>query len=308
MGAGYRLIDRLFFQQQTRRLRSNLQRLSRLAGEGEDFQENLKDTLNAVCVSVRASYGLIFEFDREWARPISDYRWRELPVEIPAQTLAADDVTHLELGQLPDPLNEAALLVPLYVESGQVGALVLGQPTNGVRYANEDVEHVLHPADRVADVIFITKRKNEYLSRLTELTEEHRMHTTRQAASIPVEDVEDALRNLYDYAYLSDTPLADLDLVSGQMIPGQKTHLERGKMVYAVVVEALDKMRPGRDVPRDPPPREWYPYIILSDAYLNDVPNRDIMSRLYISEGTFNRTRRAAIRSLARTLAEMENF
>jgi hypothetical protein len=308
MGAGYRLIDRLFFQQQTRRLRSNLQRLSRLAGEGEDFQENLKDTLNAVCVSVRASYGLIFEFDREWARPISDYRWRELPVEIPTQTLAADDVTHLELGQLPDPLNEAALLVPLYIESGQVGALVLGQPTNGVRYANEDVEHVLHPADRVADVIFITKRKNEYLSRLTELTEEHRMHTTRQAASIPVEDVEDALRNLYDYAYLSDTPLADLDLVSGQMIPGQKTHLERGKMVYAVVVEALEKMRPGRDVPRDPPPREWYPYIILSDAYLNDIPNRDIMSRLYISEGTFNRTRRAAIRSLARTLAEMENL
>ena len=28
--------------------------------------------------------------------------------------------------------------------------------------------------------------------------------------------------------------------------------------------------------------------------------------RLYISEGTFNRTRRAAIRSLARALSEME--
>jgi len=308
MGIGYRLMDRLFYQQQTRRLRSNLQRLSRLAGEDEDFQENLKDTLNAVCISVRASYGLIFTCDGEWARPISDYRWRDLPVEIPAQSLTSDDVRHLELGQLPDPLHEAALLVPLYVESEQVGALVLGQPTNGTRYADEDVEHVLHPADRIADVIFITKRKSEYLSRLTELAEEHRKHTTQHAASIPVEDVEDALRNLYDYAYLSDTPLAEMDLVRGRMGSGQKTHLERGKTVYAVVLEALEKMRPGRDIPRDPPPRKWYPYIILSDAYLNDVPNRDIMSRLYISEGTFNRTRRAAIRSLARALTEMENF
>ena len=34
---------------------------------------------------------------------------------------------------------------------------------------------------------------------------------------------------------------------------------------------------------------------------------RDIMSKLYISEGTFNRTRRVAITSLARALIEMEN-
>ena len=30
------------------------------------------------------------------------------------------------------------------------------------------------------------------------------------------------------------------------------------------------------------------------------------MLKLYISEGTFNRTRRAALRSVARTLGEME--
>jgi hypothetical protein len=30
------------------------------------------------------------------------------------------------------------------------------------------------------------------------------------------------------------------------------------------------------------------------------------MMKLYISEGTFNRTRRTAIRSLARTLGELE--
>jgi hypothetical protein len=34
--------------------------------------------------------------------------------------------------------------------------------------------------------------------------------------------------------------------------------------------------------------------------------NRDIMSKLYISEGTFSRTRRRAIRGVAKALQEME--
>ena len=46
--------------------------------------------------------------------------------------------------------------------------------------------------------------------------------------------------------------------------------------------------------------------MILHSAYFEDVPNRDIMSRLYISEGTFNRTRRAALRAVTQTLEEME--
>jgi DNA-directed RNA polymerase specialized sigma24 family protein len=45
---------------------------------------------------------------------------------------------------------------------------------------------------------------------------------------------------------------------------------------------------------------------VLYDAYLLGEPNREIMSKLYISEGTFNRTRRRAIRALAKALLEME--
>lgn len=308
MSMAYRLIDRLFYQQQTRRLRSNLQRLSRLAGEGEELYENLNETLKALCLSIRASYGLIFTCNGEWARPISDFRWRDIPVELPAQTLSTDDFIHLTVGQLPEPLDEAALLIPLYVEAEQVGALVLGQPTNGVRFADDDVERVLHPADRIADVIYISKRKNEYLSRLAEMTEEHRSHTRSASPSIPVDTVEDALRNLFDYAYLADTSLADMQLVHKEAAARQKTHLERGKTVYAIIVEALEHLRPVGEIPSEPLPREWYPYIILYDAYLDNIPNRDIMSKLYISEGTFNRTRRAAIRTLAREMAEMEHL
>jgi hypothetical protein len=302
-----RLLDQFFYPHETRRLRSNLRNLSRLAGEGETLKENLDATLNVLGSSVRAKYGLIFAFEGGEARSIAHFRWRGVPLEIPIQSLAADDATHVEAGRFQPPLDEAALLVPLYAEAEQVGALLLGQPTNGLRYPEEEVERVLHPADRIANALYLERRKSEYISRLTEVAEEHREQAQKELPSVPAEMVEDALRNLYDFSHLADTRLGDLELVQ-KKLSGKKTHLERGKAVQAVLLEALEEMRPSREVqPRDPPPREWYPYLILRDAYLEEVSNRDIMLKLYISEGTFNRTRRAAVRSLARALTEMEH-
>ena len=119
--------------------------------------------------------------------------------------------------------------------------------------------------------------------------------------------MENALRNLTDYAYLGDTKLAMLSLVRLQLSAKDTTHLDRGKAVNKIVSETIEKLRPSEiDVPRYPVPREWHAYLILHDAYISDKSNRDIMAQLYISEGTFNRTRRAAIRSIARALEEME--
>jgi hypothetical protein len=118
--------------------------------------------------------------------------------------------------------------------------------------------------------------------------------------------VEDGLRHLADYAYLGDHALVRFKLVRSKVSGTAVTHLDLGKAVYTVLAEAIEKLRPDEELPGDPPPREWYPYLILYDAYLKDVPNRDIMSHLYISEGTFNRTRRAALRAVTRALEEME--
>ncbi|MEW5939486.1 MAG: hypothetical protein AB1750_07485, partial [Chloroflexota bacterium] len=306
MSIAYRLMDSFFFREDTRRLRSNLRQLTRLAGEGAPLKENLDATLTTICASVRATYGLIFSLEGDTARLLSDFKWRGLPIEIGPPALATDDVTHLQPGRFPKPLDEAALLMPLYAESKQVGALVLGQPVNGVTYDEDDVERVLHPADRIADAIHVEQAKAEYIARLSDVAEEHREQTQQAEASIPVDAVENALRSLYDFAYLADTPLANLELVK-RKLAGNKTHLERGKAVQSALLEALEEMRPGPTVPREPIPREWYPYLILSDAYRESVSNRDIMLKLYISEGTFNRTRRAAVRSLARALTEMEH-
>jgi hypothetical protein len=115
------------------------------------------------------------------------------------------------------------------------------------------------------------------------------------------------LRNLYDYAYLSDSALSKLKQVQRLSANPNSTHLDRGKCVYQTILDGLEKLRPPGELPREPVPRQWYPYLILHSAYLENKPNNEIMTRLYISEGTFNRTRRAAIRSLVRTLSEMES-
>ena len=82
------------------------------------------------------------------------------------------------------------------------------------------------------------------------------------------------------------------------------THIERGKRLQEYLLAAIELLKPAEKRPPEPLPRIWYNHAVLYDAYVEGVQNREIMARLYISEGTFNRTRRNAIRGLARLLAE----
>jgi hypothetical protein len=299
-------MDWFFYRGETRRLRLSLHSLRRLAGERENMRILLDQILGALCVPIKATYALILTCEDDTARQIADFRWKGPRLELPSSLLTADDILHLPLNHFPTPLEDAALLIPLYIESEQIGALVLGRPTNGLRYAHADLERLLYPSDQIAEALFLSRQNTERLEKVALLANEPAAVPTREF-SIPVNVVENALRNLFDYAYLADTPMAEMELVRTRLAGGKKTHLERGKTVQAILLEALEQMRPGGDIPRDPPPREWYPYVILHDAYVNGKQNRDVMSRLYISEGTFNRTRRAAISSLARALVEMEH-
>ena len=86
------------------------------------------------------------------------------------------------------------------------------------------------------------------------------------------------------------------------------THIDRGKALSQVLVQAMQKLRPEGPEPKPHvvPTREWHQFLILHLAYVSGEPNRDIMSRLYIGEGTFNRTRRRALRGLAKAVQEMD--
>ncbi len=123
--------------------------------------------------------------------------------------------------------------------------------------------------------------------------------------------VEDALRRLYDWLYLGEHELTNLRSVRARLTRGEGTPITcvvRGKAVSEVLSEAVEQLRPNGVIPERTrvPGREWHPYLILHSAYVEGASNRDIMSRLQISEGTFNRTRRRALQAVARFIQDME--
>ncbi len=301
-----RLRDRIAYTQDTQQLRIQLRKLSRQVGVAAPLETLLEPSLETLCNSVDASYGLIFLFEDHTTRKLISWQLDDDIPDLELKKLTADDVINLPSARFPPPLEKASLLVPLYGEVEQLGALVLGEPENGLHYAPDDIEPILEFTDEIGETIQNSHRNSQYLAEIAELVEVHNLQPTRSIPLVSAECLELSLRNLYDYAYLADTPLADLVLVQTRLPDGQVTHLERGKAVHAVLLEALKKLRPSSGIPSNPPVREWYPYLILQQAYIEETSNRDIMQKLYISEGTFNRTRRTAIRSLARAIGEME--
>jgi hypothetical protein len=304
----YRFMDRLFYEQETRSLRLSLRTLSRMVGVNGTLEAMLEPSLDRLCTSVDASFGLILVFeDGKFKRVASCNCSAEIP-RIDQQLLVADDAVHLEQGQLPAPLAEAALLVPLYGEVDQLGALLLGRPVNGIIYAEEDLQQILDSADHFCEAIQVSRRNAQFIAQISRLVQAQNAPAPKEVPTISPDCLEGALRNIYDFDALADNPLAGLKLVKKRLSGGEGTHLDCGKAVHAMLHESLEKLRPHPGSPANPPTREWFPYLILQEAYLKETSNRDIMLKLYISEGTFNRTRRAAIRSLARTLGELESI
>jgi hypothetical protein len=302
---GRRLFDFLFYNRETRELRAKLRHLAQRAYKAESLAENLSSALETLCRFVHASYGLTVLFKEEELQLAASYRWRHPLPDLHRNDLVSDDVMQLPPNRFASPLEEATLLIPLYAGETQQGVLIMGPPENALTYATSDVQRLLDAGDRIADLIRDAHREREHLAQLTQIVQPSLPKLSLEN-EVQARSVEEALRNLYDYAYLSDCALAKLRRIQTASSNSGSTHLDRGKLVYQTIRDALEKLRPTGELPREPIPRQWYPYLILHNAYLENQSNNEIMSRLYISEGTFNRTRRAAILSLARVLSEME--
>jgi hypothetical protein len=298
-------LDFVFYGRDRRTIRLNLQRLTKSVGE-HDLEDSLAIILESMCTSVRATYGLIILFEEYKLNLIANCHWRGKQLPISQGDLKYDDVQHLEPDKFPAALDDAALIMPLYTEADQIGVIIFGRPINGIKFSPTDVELLLNPSDQIADAIQRALSEKRYLSQLSQLVQGQSPAALQPRQEISVTEVEDALRHLFDFAYLGDSTLANLKLVRRQLPANEVTYIDQGKAVQTIVTEVVEKLRPEGEPASNPPPREWYPFLILNLAYLEDYPNRDIMSRLYISEGTFNRTRRSGIRSVTRMLEEME--
>lgn len=324
---GVRLaLDRVFYQSQFQKLRGNLRSLAREAGTSGTLAERLQAILTSLCHVFRIQRGFIAL--RQGDRWIVQATYDTNPI---GQTFELAILSATETIELHS--DKMAWLIPLFAGGNQIGAIALGGKESARGYDEADLELLEDLADQIAGVIHAVQLQEENARAIDRMVQDFRekertlqlqmqeIIATSQGEKTPIAQdadadillpqVEDALRQFHDLAYLGEHPLAKLHVVERCL---QERHqpssgfIERGKALGEILVHALDQLRPSGAPPNknQMPPREWHPFIILHDSYVLDKPNRDIMSDLFISEGTFNRTRRRALRSLAKSLAELE--
>ncbi len=338
-------LDRLFYRDQFRQLRANLRSLASEAGTGLSLPEQLETILAWLRTALSVEHGLIAlagEGGNGGFVVLASQGAAHVGQALPKSRLLAAEIKEWKPdgGQAAarDAAQEAlagmALLAPLAIGGSQVGVLLLGPKSTGQPYEDEDLMLLDDVVDQLATIIRTARLQEENARALNAMVSEFRqqeramqrqvqeMLAASSAAPQPgpaglsqqqfVSQVEEALRRLHDYPALGEHPLAGLAIVSQNLATagpeGANTHIDRGKALNRVMVQAIDKLRPDGAAPgpHDIPAREWHQFIILHDSYVLDEPNRDIMSRLYIGEGTFNRTRRRALQGVARALQEME--
>lgn len=316
-------LDRLLYGRRYQTLRANLRVLAQEAGTYRELPDQLQAILAALCRSLRAPKGLIAIKEGESLRVEA-----ALPLKLRGRALKplpAEEVTPLD-SQTAKEFLDMTLLVPFQRGDEEIGALLLGERATGA-YSPEELDMLDDLSVQMGAIIQERRLQEENIQQIEALAHDFRdrereLQRRLQALVAQrgpsevwegireeefVASVEDGLRRLFDYSYLGEHKLAYLSLLERELQSREApvTHLDRGKALKEALLEALDKLRPPGAQPH-PPTLEWYPFLVLHDAYVLGEPNREIMSRLYISEGTFNRTRRRAVRALAKALLEME--
>jgi hypothetical protein len=229
---------------------------------------------------------------------------------LPVGEFACDDICKSP-GELA---GQVAWIAPGFGAGEQVAIIGIGAPRTRMEFSDNDLDIFAEAADRIGTIIYLYNRQPLGKNRLEQMNSEIQSYEANLLAKSEaliatlgknpdpqfVKTVEDSLRNLDDYITLGQSALTEQLGIAGH------THIERGKAVRQVLVDAVETLRPTRERPAEPLPREWYSYAVLHDAYIEGVPNREIMARLYISEGTFNRSRQKALRGIARFLMEKQ--
>ncbi len=311
-------IDRLFYRRTAARLRESLRALAGQVGSLDTLGSALQDVLQEACTNLGAERGLV-AVRRDDALTVL----ASLHAGPPDRTLADFPMPEEAAGlsQPPPELAGLAAIAPLIWAGEGLGCVLVSR--RGGEYTPEELGFLAAIGDRLAGVVYAgraietaTAELNGQIDRFREREEE--LQRQLQSLMTPTADVlneavltrwvEDALRHLHDFTYLGEHHLAQLPLVQAALAErGEATLLDRGQTVRDVLLRTLERLRPPGAEPRGDSAaghREWHAYLILWGSYVEGIPNRDMMNRLYISEGTYNRTRRQALRGLARALAD----
>jgi hypothetical protein len=301
------VLDRLLHRNESL-FRQQLRALARDAGSEADLPAHLGAGLENLVRLLDATGGFI-AVRREAGFVVS-----ASVASLPEGTLI--DAAEAEFADVSPPgpalMDRIAWLAPAFGGEQQVAVVGLAHRANRGRYGEADVDLMVDMADWVGRVVEGETRqraRREELLKAADAVKSGDEELKAQAQNLLTafgaqpdrnfaRQVEHALQHLSDFTALGQSALVD-----ELKLPGV-THIERGKALRQCLLDAIESLRPAEARPRSVLPREWRAYAVLYDAYVEDVPNREIMARLYIGEGNFNRTRRAALQAVARAVYE----
>ena len=283
--------------------------LRQLEWAGENaLRHRLQEGLDLLCQTLNAPSGLIAVRSGEEFLVTATQHSVPLESHISADQVSFEDISQPRDGQL----RQLAWIAPSFDGQTQIAFVGIGKPKARLNYSASDLELLAEVADQIGTIVSLNNLRPQQNNQIRQLVVESQANVTElnsiagemidAIATHPdpefIKMVEDALRHLHDYIDLGQSRLADWAKVDGG------SHVERGRQLQQLLNDSIESLRPAEKRPGEPLPRVWYNYAVLHDAYMEGVQNREIMARLYISEGTFNRTRRNAIRGLARLLVE----
>ncbi len=112
--------------------------------------------------------------------------------------------------------------------------------------------------------------------------------------------VKDALTHFWGGPKLSDSPLAQLDIVREEAKKGTQTP---ANALRAVLKTAIDRVKPAGERKFT---GEWVLYNILEMKFIQGKKVREVAFRLAVSEADLYRKQRVAIEAVAKEMMEME--
>jgi hypothetical protein len=264
----------------------------------------LSQGLESLCRTLNTSSGMIAVRAGQEFVVAASRQSVEVGSRLPTSLVAFDELSKLPAESIPGILHVA----PSFDGRTQIAVVSIGKPNTKLEYSTGDLELLAEVADQIGTLVSLTNSRQTDQARSQISERESDFESIRLIDAVEhtpdpefIKIVEEGLRHLSDYIALGQSPLAGaLNIQAGSQV-------ERGRELQKTVYESIELLRPAEKRPPEPLPRVWYNHAVLHDAYVEGVPNREIMARLYISEGTFNRTRRNAIRGLARLLMEKQH-
>jgi len=272
--------------------RKQLRAINNDAASEDALRAHLRDGLELLCNTINAPGGFVAMRRGDEFLVMASMDSVQVGSELPASAVSCDDVSHPK----DERLSTIAWLAPSFEGQTQVAVVGIEETRSKLEYPSGSLEFLAEAADLIGTII---SSSNTQASGKTDKTKSELLESISVDPDKGfVKMVEDGLRHLHDVITLGESQLADTLAANGE------THIDRGKFVQQLLMDSIELLKPDQDRPPEPIPRIWYNHVVLYDAYVEGVQNREIMARLYISEGTFNRTRRNAIRGLARVLIE----